>query len=80
MNDFTNFIRDNIKGIAIAYIVASFFVIGILIRRITSHECQRTIIEINEETKQKLKQIDDAETRHDIDSLLRELYGFESVD
>ena len=80
MKDLLLFITGNKKTLVVAYIVSSIFLIGFLIYKVNSHECKKTIIQINEETRKKLNQIDDAKTRNDIDSLLRELYGFESVD
>lgn len=80
MKSLGTFIKNNARIIVTIYIVSSLFTIILLTRRIILHECQRTQIEINEELKTKIEKIDDAETRHDIDSLLLELYGFESVD
>jgi plasmid maintenance system killer protein len=51
-----------------------------LSQSLISHECQKTQIQINEETQKKLDAINNAENKDDLDSLLRELYGFESAD
>ena len=89
MKDLKNFILSNSSTIFVAYFVTSVFVIGILIAQISSHECRKTTTQINEETrtkleeverkhKEKIEQIIQTNDPDDIDSLLRELYGFDS--
>lgn len=80
MKDLKNFIQLNSVIFTTAYIVVSLFVIGLLSYKLIYYQCETVPAEIVIQIKhrEKIKEINSAEDRATIDSLLYELYGFSS--
>ena len=80
MIDLKNFIQRNSVIFTTIYIVVSLFIIGFLIYKVYTPDCETLPEEIviQKIHREKINEINNAEDRATIDSLLYELYGFKS--
>jgi len=80
MKSLKNFITSNSVIFITIYVVVTLFVIGLLSYKLIAHKCEpvKSEILIQNKYREKIKEIDSADDRATIDSLLYELYGFKS--
>lgn len=80
MSDLKNFITRNSAVFFTAYIVVTLFIIGLLSHKLIAHKCEpyKNEVILQNEYREKINEINNAEDRDTIDSLLLELYGFSS--
>ncbi len=80
MRDLKNFIQRNSAIFVTIYVVVTLLVIGLLSYKLIYNKCKpvKNEIILQNEYREKINEINGAEDRATVDSLLLDFYGFSS--